>query len=91
MSRSGEFDALVVRTDHDDDRAWRDLAAALMEPWGDRQYEAQIHFINDPVWAGATADEVLTAVSADEDLSVVFLADRVSMQAEHHPLLAITC
>ncbi|MCX5107250.1 hypothetical protein OOK13_01620 [Streptomyces sp. NBC_00378] len=55
VSRRDEFDALVVRTDYDDDRAWRDLAAALMEPWGDRQYEAQIHFINDPVWAGRTA------------------------------------
>ncbi|MEU0628936.1 hypothetical protein [Streptomyces sp. NPDC005989] len=90
VSRRDEFDALVVRTDYDDDRAWRDLAATLMEPWGDRQYEAHIHFINDPVWAGANADEVLTAVSADEDLSVVFLADRVSMRAEHHPLLAVT-
>ncbi|MCX5115358.1 hypothetical protein OOK13_44435 [Streptomyces sp. NBC_00378] len=85
-----EFDALVVRTDYRDDQAWQDVVAALMEPWGDRQYEARVHFINDPACAEATVDEVLTAVSGDENLSVVFLVDRVSMQAEHHPLLAVT-
>ncbi|MER7540704.1 hypothetical protein ABTX77_38935 [Streptomyces sp. NPDC097704] len=31
-----EFDALIVRTDYTDDRAWRDVVAALMKPWGDR-------------------------------------------------------
>ncbi|WP_405709738.1 MULTISPECIES: DUF6924 domain-containing protein [unclassified Streptomyces] len=85
-----EFDALVVRTDYRDDQAWQDVVAALLEPWGDRQYEAHVHFINDPAWAEATVDEVLTAVVADENLSVVFLADRISMQAEHHPLLVVT-
>ncbi|MFC8538915.1 DUF6924 domain-containing protein [Streptomyces sp. NPDC057249] len=85
-----ESDALVVRTDYRDDQAWQDVVAALMEPWGDRQYEAQVHFINDPAWGEATIDEVLTAVSSDEKLSVVFIADRVCMQAELHPLLAVT-
>ncbi|MFE4959838.1 DUF6924 domain-containing protein [Streptomyces sp. NPDC056653] len=85
-----EFDALVVRTDYHDDQAWLDVAAALMEPWGDRQHEAHVHFINDPAWAGATVDEVLTAVCADENLAVVFLADRITMQADSHALLAVT-
>ncbi|MGC5008394.1 DUF6924 domain-containing protein [Streptomyces sp. NBC_00353] len=85
-----EFDALVVRTDYQDDQAWQDVAAALMEPAGDRQYEAHVHFIDDPAWAGATVDEVLTVVSADHDLAVVFLADRTTMQAESHALLAVT-
>ncbi|MFF5900121.1 DUF6924 domain-containing protein [Streptomyces argenteolus] len=85
-----EFHALVVRTDYRDDQARQDVVAALREPWGDRQYEAQVHFINDPAWAAATVDEVLTAVSGDEEPSVVFIADRVSMQAEYHPLLAVT-
>jgi hypothetical protein len=85
-----EFDALVVRTDYQDDQAWQDVAAALMEPAGGRQYEAQVHFMDDPDWAGATVDEVLTVVSADRNLAVVFLADRTTMQAESHALLAVT-
>ncbi|WTI17912.1 hypothetical protein OIB37_34940 [Streptomyces sp. NBC_00820] len=89
-----EFDALVVRTDYQDDQAWQDVVAVLRKPWGDGQYEAHVHVIDDPVWAGATPDEVVTAVRADEDLSVVFLADRMTMQADGHALphtlLAVT-
>ncbi|MFF4789665.1 DUF6924 domain-containing protein [Streptomyces sp. NPDC001276] len=84
------FDALVIRVDYDDDQAWQDLATELTQPWGDRLYEAHVHFIDDPAWARATVDEVLTAVRADEDLSVVFLADRTTLQTEGHPLIAVT-
>ncbi|MGW1539205.1 DUF6924 domain-containing protein [Streptomyces sp. NPDC002309] len=86
----GEYDALVVRTDYLDDRAWQDVAAALTEPWGDRQYEAQVHFVDDPAWAGTTVDEVLTAVRGDDHLAVVFLADGTTMRDGSHPLLAVT-
>ncbi|MFE6974330.1 DUF6924 domain-containing protein [Streptomyces sp. NPDC057682] len=85
-----EFDALVIRTDYLDDQAWQDVMAALMEPWGDRQFEARVHVIDDPAWAGATVDEVLPAVCGDDNLAVIFLADRTTMQAESHPLLAVT-
>ncbi|MGY6021653.1 DUF6924 domain-containing protein [Streptomyces spinosirectus] len=85
-----EFDALVVRTDYLDDQAWQDVAAALTEPWGDRQFDARVHVIDDPVWAGATVDEVLTAVRGDDDLATVFLADRTTMQTENHPLPTVT-
>ncbi|MFK0160270.1 DUF6924 domain-containing protein [Streptomyces sp. NPDC090493] len=85
-----ELDVLVVRTDYHDDQAWQDVTAALMEPWGDRQYEAHVHFIDDPAWAGVTVDEALSAVCADENLAVVFFADRTTMQAESHTLPAVT-
>lgn len=85
-----EFDVLVVRTDYHDDQAWQVVAAALTKPWGDSQYEAHVHFIDDPAWAGASVDEVLNAIRADENLAVVFLADRTTMQAESHPLLTVT-
>ncbi|MFE9880780.1 DUF6924 domain-containing protein [Streptomyces sp. NPDC005784] len=79
-----EFDALVVRTDYLDDEGWQHVAAALT------QHEAHVHFIDDLAWAEASVDEVLTVVRADEDLAVVFLADRTSMQSESHALLAVT-
>ncbi|MFD7440837.1 DUF6924 domain-containing protein [Streptomyces sp. NPDC059909] len=86
----GEWDALVVRTDYSDEQAWRDVAAALTEPWGDGAFESSIHFIDGPAWADATVDDVLVAVSGDEDLSVVFLADGTTMRDQRHPLLAVT-
>ncbi|MFG3352310.1 DUF6924 domain-containing protein [Streptomyces sp. NPDC048001] len=90
VTRRDEFAVLVVRTDYNDDLAWQDVAAALTEPRGGRQDAAHIHFVDDPVWAGATLDEVLTAVRGDDDLAVVFLADRRTMQAEGHALQAVT-
>ncbi|MCX4920286.1 hypothetical protein [Streptomyces sp. NBC_00687] len=40
-------------------------------------------------WSGATTDHVVAAVSTDEDLSVVFLADHVTIRDGEHPLLAV--
>ncbi|MFF4485433.1 DUF6924 domain-containing protein [Streptomyces sp. NPDC001544] len=85
-----EFDALVVRTDYHDDQAWRDVTAALTRPSGDRPPEASVHLVDDPAWAGATVDEVLDAVRADENLPVVFVADGTTMRAETQALLAVT-
>jgi uridine kinase len=80
-----EFDALVIRTDYADDSAWQAVRTALTE---DPDLSPRI--VDDPAWAGAGVDEVLAAVAGDEDLSVVFLADRTTMTSAHHALLAVT-
>ncbi|WP_413760471.1 DUF6924 domain-containing protein [Streptomyces sp. MMBL 11-3] len=85
-----EFDALVVRTDYGDEAAWRAVTTELAQPWGDDgEYESSVHIVDDPVWSGATPDEVLEAVRKDENLSVVFLADPVTMGSAHRALLAL--
>ncbi|WP_299540132.1 DUF6924 domain-containing protein [uncultured Streptomyces sp.] len=85
-----EFDVVVVRTDYGDDRAWHALVAALRGPSGEHGFEAHVHLVDEPAWEGATTDAVRAAFRAEEDLSVVFVADRVSMRTEEHPLLALT-
>ncbi|MEV7304154.1 DUF6924 domain-containing protein [Streptomyces clavifer] len=85
-----EFAALIIRTDYNDETAWQTVTADLRQPWGDDgEFEADVHLVEDPVWADATSDEVLAAVSRDENLSVVFIADRVTMQSAHRALLAL--
>ncbi|MFJ9939983.1 DUF6924 domain-containing protein [Streptomyces erythrochromogenes] len=85
-----EFAALIIRTDYDDDPAWRAVAAALHERWGEEgEFEASVHVVDDPVWAGATPDAVIAAAGRDEDLSVVFVADGVTMRSPHRALLAL--
>ncbi|MFF3791688.1 DUF6924 domain-containing protein [Streptomyces sp. NPDC001981] len=87
-----EFAALIIRTDYSDETAWQAVVAAFMQPWGENgEFEACVHVIDDPVWAEVTPDDVLAAVRRDEDLSVVFVADRVTMQSvqsAHCALLA---
>ncbi|MFI1398729.1 DUF6924 domain-containing protein [Streptomyces sp. NPDC020681] len=85
-----EFDALVIRTDYGDEAAWQAVVVDLAQPWGDDgEFEAAVHVIDDPAWAGLKPDEVLNEVRRDENLSVVFLADRITMQSAHRALLAL--
>ncbi|WP_234443631.1 DUF6924 domain-containing protein [Streptomyces sp. NRRL B-24484] len=84
-----DFAALVVRTDFGDEPAWRSLLAALSGPCGDGAVEADVHVVDDPAWSGAAVGDVIAAVSADEDLSVVFLADDTTMRDPEHALLAV--
>ncbi|MER7683605.1 hypothetical protein [Streptomyces sp. NPDC097610] len=85
-----EFAALVIRTDFSDDGAWAALKLALSLPWGPGDFEPYIHVVDDPSWAGLTTADVLAAVSADEELAVVFLADGAALRAGHGALLAVS-
>ncbi|MEU5384393.1 DUF6924 domain-containing protein [Kitasatospora cineracea] len=85
-----EFAALIVRTAYEDEAAWRAVAEELSRPWGEeRKHEVEVHLVDDPVWAGATAEAVVAAVMGDEYLSVVFVADDVTMKSAQHALLAL--
>ncbi|MGW8884617.1 DUF6924 domain-containing protein [Streptomyces sp. NPDC055749] len=85
-----EFDALIIRTDYRDEVAWQAVVADLAQPWGgDSKFEPSVHLVDDPAWADLTPDEVLKEARQDENLSVVFLADRVTMHSADHALLAL--
>ncbi|MFG2570906.1 DUF6924 domain-containing protein [Streptomyces sp. NPDC048567] len=84
------FDALVIRTDFSDDEAWNAVVGELQRPWGPSgEFAAAVQLVDAPAWSGATADEVLAAL-VDEDLVVVFLADRGTMQSPVRALLAVS-
>ena len=88
------LDPLVIRTDFDDDEAWQAVKAALVEPPDGSQNECAVFIVDDPAWDGANVDDVLSAVTADkqwrDEVLVVFIADRMAMQADHHAVLAVT-
>ncbi|TYR52292.1 DUF6924 domain-containing protein, partial [Streptomyces parvus] len=52
-------------------------------------WEAAAHLVEDRRWDGVTGDEALAAAARDEELSVVFLADGVTMRSPLRPLLAL--
>ena len=76
---------LVVRTDYSDETAWRSVVALLDSPPFDGA-EPVNRYVDDPAWAGATVDEVLTA--APPLYGVVFVADAATMLPPH-PLVAV--
>ncbi|MBK3544220.1 hypothetical protein [Streptomyces sp. MBT60] len=88
--RADEWAPLVIRTDYTDDAAWGEIVAALARAVdGERDWEAAVHLVEGRRWEGVTGDEALAAAARDEELSVVFLADEVTMRSPLRPLLAL--
>ncbi|MFB7229713.1 hypothetical protein ACFCY9_18500 [Streptomyces fimicarius] len=88
--RADEWAPLVIRTDYTDDAAWGEIVVALARAVdGEREWEAAVHLVEDRRWEGVTGDEALAAAARDEELSVVFLADGVTMRSPLRPLLAL--
>ncbi|MGW7094105.1 DUF6924 domain-containing protein [Streptomyces sp. NPDC054874] len=89
IGRVDEWTPLVIRTDYTDDSAWREVVAELGRAAGAREWESPAHLVDDRRWDGVTSDEALVAAARDEELSVVFLADGVTMRSPLRPLLAL--
>ncbi|MEU6311463.1 hypothetical protein [Streptomyces sp. NPDC047014] len=90
LAERDQHAALIIRTDYSDEQAWAVVKAELIRSWGDGDGEPHHHIVDDPRWAGWTSDQILSAASADEELSVVFLADRDSMRDGPTTLLAVS-
>ncbi|MEU6171845.1 hypothetical protein ABZ832_07940 [Streptantibioticus parmotrematis] len=75
---------LVVRTDYSSDVVWRTVAALLDGQQDDDGWV--YHVVDDPAWAGASVDEVLTAAPKSD--GVVYIADSATMR-DPYPLLAV--
>ncbi|WP_411097006.1 DUF6924 domain-containing protein [Streptomyces sp. 020-2-3H-GM] len=80
----------MIRTDFTDDAAWREVVAELARAVeGERGGESAVHLVEDRRWEGVSGDLALAAAARDEELSVVFLADDVTMRSPLRPLLAL--
>ncbi|MFJ9553487.1 DUF6924 domain-containing protein [Nocardiopsis sp. NPDC101807] len=92
-------DALIVRTDHTDDAVWEAVVAEVRAPVPDgafRQegeeeefYRAYVDVLDDPRYAGATTEQVLSLVPRDYEHTFLIIADRTTMGDPRHPLLLV--
>ncbi|MFH8402668.1 DUF6924 domain-containing protein [Streptomyces anulatus] len=87
--KADEWAPLIIRTDYTDDSAWREIIAELGRVAEVRAWESPAHLVDDRRWGGVTGEEALVAAARDEELSVVFLADGVTMRSPLRPLLAL--
>ncbi|NML53708.1 hypothetical protein HHL19_31000 [Streptomyces sp. R302] len=79
--------AFVVRTDFGDEEAWREVLAELGRP--DGEVDVAVRVLDAPCWAGASVEEVLTAVDDEDGPAAVFVADRHTMGSPVRALLAV--
>jgi hypothetical protein len=90
----GDYDAVVVRTDYSGETGWRGALAALeagdTSDLLDEPLPWSYVIVEGPDWAGVSIDDIIDAAAPDEDLSIVFVADRRTMEEPEHPFLAVT-
>jgi hypothetical protein len=79
--------ALVIRTDFSDEAAWDRLCRAIRKPSPDFGFLANVDFVNDRQYDGATADALVA--EAPDSQQLLFVADRVALTHPEQPVLAV--
>jgi hypothetical protein len=77
--------SLVVRTDFSDQAAWKAIRKAIETP-NEEGFAAYAEFLDDPAYAGATADELL---ALDPQGDLLALVDHVTIASPEMRLLVV--
>ena len=78
----------VVRTDFGEQRAWEAICAEIERP-SDEGFLAQVEFIEDRAFDGATLGQLLAAVPAEYPHTFMVVVDRDTVVGREHPLLVV--
>ncbi|HEY5911226.1 MAG TPA: hypothetical protein VJA21_11550 [Verrucomicrobiae bacterium] len=87
MNIPSSEDALLIRTDFSDERAWQDLTKAVSEP--DDPFLFNMEIVDDRSNSGATVEELMGALRAEYPHSFMVVADAVAISQPDHPLLVV--
>jgi hypothetical protein len=80
---------LLVRTYFDDPAAWQRLIAALTTPSPLDGFLAVVHIVDDSAYEGLSPVQLVALVPESAPEEVLFIADRVSLDHEEGPILAV--
>src|SRR5262245_60852984 len=79
---------LLLRVDFSDDPAWVEVRAAATGPTPEG-FEADVAVVDDHVFAGLTADDVLGRSDGHPSAHFLFLADATTFATPDHSLLVL--
>jgi hypothetical protein len=82
----------VVRTDFDDDEAWKTLCELIRRPVPDGaggEFLAYVTFVDDPAFRNLTEPELLERVPPDYGHSLLMVVDKIAMKGPEFPILVI--
>lgn len=83
-------DALVLRTNFSDDVAWREVCAAISAPSPGDGFLANVSFVEDRSFEGATVNDLVSAAGAGGQYrSFMFVVDAATIGQADHPILVI--
>jgi hypothetical protein len=85
--------AVVLRADFSDDAAWDDLCAVMLEPTPRDGFRANLDFVSDRAFEGATVKDVLghlpEGANRDFMFTFIFIVDRIALSNPEHPVLVV--
>jgi hypothetical protein len=79
--------ALVLRTDFSDDRAWATICSEVTEPNG--EFRAYVDCVSDLQFEGVTIKELISRAAAGPFRTFCFVVDGVTLADPEHPILVV--
>jgi hypothetical protein len=80
--------SLLLRTDFSDDTAWVALCHAARSE-SEEGFQARLECVSDPAYDGLTTEQLVILARKTDNLSFVFLADRVALTNPERPILVV--
>jgi hypothetical protein len=87
MNIPNSEEALLIRTDFSDQRAWKTLTMVASAPADPFMFTMEI--VDDRANSGATLEQLMGALPEDYPHSFIVVADRISISQPDHPLLVV--
>ena len=81
--------SLVLRTDFSDDAAWIAICSAVQAPQGPLQFSANVDFVSDREYEGATFAQLASLVTEIANRTFIFVVDRGTVSHGEHPLAVL--
>ncbi len=81
-------DTLVIRTDFSDTERWKAVRKRIETPDEDG-FLANVDYLDDIAYQGATVEQVLACVPEDYPHALVIIADTVALASQEMPLLVL--
>lgn len=80
--------SILLRSDYSDQAAWTELRRLVEAPYED-DFRAYVTFVDDPMLAGLTLDDLIAVAESGGYRSYFFVADREAIHNSEHPVLAV--
>ena len=81
--------ALVIRTDFSNQEAWEAIGAAILQ-LTEEGFGAQVEFVDDVAYRGATQEQLLGLVPEGEERPFfLMIVDAITVRSPEHPVLVV--
>jgi hypothetical protein len=82
-------DPLVIRTDFENQDAWKVICEILRAPVGSESFYAHVEFLDDSEYRDFTKEDLLASLPGRYDHSFFLVVDKTAVSNPEFPILAV--